>query len=85
MTTYKCNKCGAWWSQGPTRDVKENVPCAECLTEILKTVTKALQEASNHLDYCGYGDNWERECAREDKLEEHITTALEQAHKILEE
>jgi hypothetical protein len=29
----------------------------------IKLLTETLQRASDHLDYCGYGDNWERECA----------------------
>ncbi len=37
----------------------------------------ALTAAQEHLDYCGYGDSWERECARKAKLEEQIDTALE--------
>ena len=37
---------------------------------------EALQLASDHLDYCGYGDSYERECARESKLEEKIEQAL---------
>jgi hypothetical protein len=65
--------------------VKENVPCRECLKKVLKTVTEALQEASDHLDYCGYGDKWERECADASKIEEHVSFALEQAGKVLEE
>jgi hypothetical protein len=35
-------------------------------------LTKALKVASDHLDYCGYGDSWERECARAAKLPEQI-------------
>lgn len=40
-----------------------------------------LQAASNHLEYCGYGDKWERECATAEKLEEKITAALEEAEQ----
>ncbi len=36
-----------------------------------------LEKAASHLDYCGYGDNWERECAREQGLPELINKALE--------
>lgn len=36
----------------------------------------ALTEASKHLDYCGYGDAWERECAQHDRLEGRIKAAL---------
>lgn len=37
---------------------------------------EALKEAVQHLDYCGYGDSWERECAREAKLPERLDAAL---------
>ena len=40
---------------------------------------EALEAARDHLDFCGYGDGWERECAREQKLEEKIETAIKQA------
>jgi hypothetical protein len=30
-----------------------------------KKVYKLLKEAYEHLDYCNYGDNWERDCAEE--------------------
>lgn len=29
---------------------------------------KAFRDAMAHLDYCGYGDSWERECARDSGL-----------------
>ena len=38
----------------------------------------ALKEASAHLDYCGYGDRYERDCARESGLMEKIEKALEE-------
>lgn len=34
---------------------------AERFATDLKTVLDALQKASDHLEYCGYGDSWERE------------------------
>lgn len=37
---------------------------------------EALQAAQQHLEYCGYGDKWERECAVESNLEERINSAL---------
>lgn len=40
---------------------------------------KALQDAQAHLEYCNYGDNWERECAKEQKLSEKIEAAIEKA------
>lgn len=35
-----------------------------------------LGEAVAHLDYTGYGDNWERECADHSKLPERLERAL---------
>lgn len=46
------------------------------LRDQIDQLRKALQAASDHLDYCGYGDRWERECAQEMKLREEIETAL---------
>ena len=46
-----------------------------------KSITKvveALKAASDHLEYCGYGDNWERECAVDSGLPEQIAEALEE-------
>ena len=37
---------------------------------------EALRAAEQHLEYCGYGDRWERECARSAKLPEQIVDAL---------
>lgn len=39
----------------------------------------ALQAAERHLEWCGYEDNYERECAREQKLEKRITAAIAKA------
>ena len=36
----------------------------------------ALRAAEQHLEYCGYGDKWERECAKSAKLPEQIANAL---------
>ena len=44
--------------------------------EIIQELVDALEEAKEHLDYCGYGDSWERECAEASKLEETIDSAL---------
>jgi len=43
---------------------------------------EALEAASTHLDYCGYGDKWERECAEELGLEEKISAAIVAARKV---
>jgi hypothetical protein len=31
----------------------------------LDKVKRLLKEAYNHLDYCGWGDSWERECSED--------------------
>jgi hypothetical protein len=43
----------------------------------IKTLRKALTAAKDHLEYCGYGDSWERECAEEQGLPEKLEEALE--------
>lgn len=48
---------------------------------VVETLVRALEAAQKHLEYCGYGDSWERECAEESKLEEQITKALEEGYK----
>ncbi len=37
---------------------------------------EALEAARDHLNYMGYGDSWERECARADGLPDKIEKAL---------
>ncbi len=51
------------------------VKCVNCHDELLD----ALKDAEDHLEYCGYGDKWERECAREDGLAEKIEKAIAKA------
>ena len=50
---------------------------AKDLRKQVKLLREALTDAKAHLDYCGYGDAWEREIARAQKLEEKIDRALE--------
>jgi len=45
------------------------------LKEMIKLIGETLILAQEHLDYCGYGDSYERECARESKLEDKIDDA----------
>lgn len=42
----------------------------------IAVLREALIAAKEHLEYCGYGDKWERELARDSKLEEQIADAL---------
>ena len=49
------------------------------LTELETTLLEALREAKEHLEYCGYGDKWERECAKEAGLEKKLEAAIDAA------
>lgn len=40
-----------------------------------KILYETLVKAKEHLEYCGYGDSWERECA--DGLDKEIDAAIE--------
>jgi hypothetical protein len=51
------------------------------MTELEKTLAKALKEAIDHLDYCGYGDSWERECAHDSGLPDRLETAMAKARE----
>lgn len=46
------------------------------LNEVFEQVLNALKDARDHLDYCGYGDRWEHECAVAQKLPETIDCAI---------
>jgi hypothetical protein len=52
--------------------------------EAIKILGEALLEAQEHLEYCGYGDSWERECAMSSGLPETIDSAVI-LYDILEE
>ena len=61
---------------------------AEALTEALSAqaaeverLKKALERAQAHLEYCGYGDQWERECAEAEGLAELIAEAAAKAFR----
>jgi len=51
----------------------------ESLTAERDRLREALKAASEHLDFCGYGDRYERECAISQKLDERISEALREA------
>lgn len=38
---------------------------------------EVIREMADHLDYCGYGDSWERECAVYSKLPERVSALME--------
>jgi hypothetical protein len=54
------------------------------LESLLKEAIVTLSKAHKHLEYCGYGDEWERNCARDSKLDECIITVLEKNNELLE-
>lgn len=37
-----------------------------------KKLALLFQEAVSHLEFCGYGDKYESECARDDKLPQRL-------------
>lgn len=49
------------------------------LQEKYKQVREALRRAQSHLEYCSYGDAWERECADATTLPEIIKKALDES------
>lgn len=52
---------------------------------IINTLGDVLQMAYDHLEYCGYGDSWERECADSQMLSTRIESALELFEKYKQE
>lgn len=50
-----------------------------------ESLLAVLEDAEGHLEYCGYGDSWERECAYDQGLPKKIQEAIETADKILKE
>lgn len=49
------------------------------LTKLEKKLLATLKLAHEHLEYCNYGDAWERECAEAAKLSEKIEEAIKEA------
>jgi thioredoxin-related protein len=54
------------------------------LERINRELLKALLLAQEHLEYCGYGDTWEREVASAKRLRERIDKAISNAKNINE-
>src|SRR5262249_21154797 len=70
-------------SKGRSSESTRSIPMTRrrepSLTPLERQLLKALKAAKDHLDYCGYGDNWERQCAQAAKLEQTIDAAIEAA------
>jgi hypothetical protein len=52
------------------------------LHEVNVELLEALEAASEHLDYVGYGDSWERECAHHARLPERIAAAIAKTYPV---
>jgi len=52
------------------------------LKSLIKLLGETLILAKEHLEYCGYGDSWERGCAKEAYLEDKIDNACDNYLKI---
>jgi hypothetical protein len=52
------------------------------LHELNAELLEALEAASEHLDYVGYGDSWERECAHHARLPERIAAAIAKTYPV---
>ena len=62
------------------RDLEEaalaNQARADRAEALLAKATKGLRAAVDHLDFCGYGDTYERECADALKLPKRLDALL---------
>lgn len=56
-------------------------PQAPTRTSLEEQLLTALKAARDHLNYCGYGDRWERECADAAGLSDQIEAAIAAADK----
>jgi hypothetical protein len=52
------------------------------LTQVIKKLYSVLKLARDHLEYCGYGDRWERECAMTNRLPDKIGDAINIAELV---
>lgn len=52
--------------------------------KLIVMLVEGLEEASDCLDYCGYGDSWERECAYHNGSPEKIEAALKAGQEYID-
>ena len=50
----------------------------------LQHILHTMKEVNDHLDYCGWGDSWERECATAQKLPEKWEKALIKMQELVD-
>jgi hypothetical protein len=55
------------------------------LHEVNAELLGALKDAVEHLEYSGYGDSWERECAHASKLPVRLEAAISLAEPVKQE
>jgi hypothetical protein len=55
----------------------------EISQKVAHQLLEALKESLSHHEYCGWGDSYERELAREDGLEKKIHAAINAAEDEL--
>lgn len=66
--------------------INEHLKEANILKQLNGLITQlkdALEDAENHLDFTGYGDSYERDCARQERLPEKIQEAIKAAEAHL--
>ncbi len=51
--------------------------------ELQRELFLAFKDAVEHLEYCGYGDSWERSCAMHTNMPSRLQTVLEKAAAAL--
>ena len=60
---------------GPWQEAADEI---ERLREKCKNIMLLLKDCDEHLDYCGYGDSWERSMAYEKDLPNRLEAALKE-------
>ena len=66
----------AWVARGAGYEPIHTESAARYAFMVAAEILELLTEAEQHLEYCGYGDNWERECADASKLPERLSTVI---------
>lgn len=73
--SYTPKQLRDWYKRSPNSIYLTNVEAREIMLGYA-TALELLKESYDHHEYCGWGDTWERECARDSKLPERIQKAL---------
>lgn len=54
MTTFKCCICGSHWTKGPTRDMRHDKVCADCLEQRVIKLREGVLEARSEGCACDF-------------------------------